>query len=67
MAMDVQEKEAWFPEFKTPKQYVKVKLKMLRDDMYIEPTAAEIKHLYSLKTQHDIDRAVASAIDRHWS
>lgn len=67
MAMDFEEKQAWFPDFKTPKQYVKAKLKMLRDDMYIVPTKAEIDHLYSLTDQHDIDRAVASVIDRHWN
>ena len=67
MCKDIQEKEAWFPEFKTPKQYVKAKLKMLRNDMWILPSKKEEVHLYSLKTQGDIDRAVASIIDRHWN
>lgn len=53
--------------FKNPKDYVNRKLRMLRDDMWIEPTKEEIDHLYSLKTRGDIDRAVHSVIDRAWS
>lgn len=52
--------------FKNPKDYVKRKLRMLRDDMWIEPSKEEIDHLYSLKTRGDIDRAVHSLIDRYW-
>lgn len=61
------EKECWGFVFKNPKQYVDVKLTMLRKDMYINPTKAEVDHLYELKDQYAIDRAVASIIDRHWS
>lgn len=64
---NVLEKSCWDQEFKNPKQYVDLKLKMLRRDMCIEPTPEEIGHLYSLKTRGDIDRAVHSVIDRHWS
>lgn len=56
----------WAEEFRNPKQYVECKLKMLRKHMYIEPTYDEILHLKTLKTRGDIDRAVASIIDRHW-
>ena len=62
-----QERECWFAEFKTPKQYADAKIKMLREDMFIKPTKKEIEHLYSLKTQHDIDRSIASIVDKHWS
>jgi hypothetical protein len=61
-----EEKECWFAEFITPRQYADVKIKMLQKDMYIKPSEEEIAHLYSLETQHDIDRAVASIVDRHW-
>lgn len=54
------------PDFVTPKQYVKEKLKILRDDMCIYPTYEEIKHLRSLKTEGDIDRAVHTIIENHW-
>ena len=60
------EKECWNPTFVNPKQYVKLKLDMLRNDMCIYPTNKEVAHLRSLKTQGDIDRAVHSIIDRHW-
>ena len=60
-------KVKWLVEFKNPRQYVKEKLKMLRNEMYIRPTVEEIDHLYSLKTEGDIDRAVKTIIDRHWS
>lgn len=67
--MRIQETDhvAWAPEFNNPEQYIQVKLKMLRRDMYIRPTAEEIMHLHTLKTRGDIDRAVASIVDRHWS
>ena len=54
------------PEYLNPRQYVKEKLKILRRDMYIDPTKAEVDHLYSLKTQGDIDRAVHTIIERAW-
>lgn len=54
------------PDFRTPKQYIREKLKILRDDMCIHPTIREIDHLYSLKTEGDIDRACHSIIERHW-
>jgi hypothetical protein len=56
----------WFDEFKSPKQYVEAKIKMLMHDMYIRPTEEEVKHLMSLKTPTAIDNAVHSIIDRYW-
>lgn len=53
--------------FKNPKQYIKFKLKMLRRDMYIEPTQKEVDHLYTLTTETAIDNAVHSIIARHWN
>jgi hypothetical protein len=55
------------PTFKTPEQYVREKLKMLRGEMLIEPTADELNHLVELQTEGDIDRAVHSIIARHWN
>lgn len=57
----------FFDKFKSPEQYVKVKLRMLRNDMYIQPTEEEIARLHELKTETAIDAAVRSIIDRHWS
>lgn len=54
------------PDFITPDQYVKEKLEMLRTDMCIHPTILEVDHLYSLKTEGDIDRAVHTIINRYW-
>lgn len=69
-ASETEQREAehknYFEEFKNPKQYVKAKLKMLRNDMFIKPTEEEIEYLYSLKTDVAIDNAVHSIIDRHW-
>lgn len=56
----------WHADFKTAKKYVEFKLEMLRNEMYIEPTEKEVAHLYELKTEGDIDRAVCSIISRHW-
>lgn len=61
-----QSAEAWDPGFVSPEQYIKSKLKMLRKEMFIEPTGKEIAHLQSLKTRQAIDNAVHSIIDRRW-
>ena len=66
MCMDFEEKQAWYPDFITPEQYIEARLDILRNDMYIEPTQEEIDHLYSLTDQHDIDRAIHDIIDRAW-
>ena len=50
------------PTFLTPEQYIKAKLKILHRDFYIDPTEAEIKHLYELKTQTAIDNAILTLI-----
>ena len=52
--------------FINPEDYAGRKLRMLQVDMCINPDPDEIAHLYSLKTRGEIDRAVASIIDRHW-
>jgi len=61
-----QRSETWDPGFVSPEQYIKSKLKMLRKDMYIEPTGKEVAHLHTLKTRQAIDNAIHSIIDRHW-
>ena len=61
-----QHQSNWDTEFQSTEQYVLVKLKMLYNEMFIVPTEEEIAHLYSLKTEGDINRAVASIIDRAW-
>lgn len=66
MSYEKVEKECWYDRFENPEQYIKAKLRMLQDDMYIRPTEEEIKHLYSLKTEGDINNAVHSIIDHHW-
>ena len=65
--MDRQVAEAYCATFVTPEQYIKAKLKMLEEEMYINPTSEELAHLKSLKTEVGIDNAVKSIIDRHWS
>lgn len=59
--------DRFFAKFESPEQYVKVKLRMLKDDMRIRPTEEELTHLGELKTEAAIDAAVRSIIDRHWS
>lgn len=60
------EREAWNHTFDNPEKYIKKKLKMLKRDMYIEPSWKEIEHLRTLKTQVAIDNAIRSIISRHW-
>ena len=54
------------PIFKTPEQYVKAKLRILKRDFYIEATQEEITHLKTLTTQTSIDNAILSIINRRW-
>lgn len=54
------------PQFKNAKQYIQAKLKMLVNDFYINPTETEIKHLYELATESEINRAVRQIINDHW-
>lgn len=54
------------PHFKNSNQYIQAKLKMLVNDFCIRPTETEIKHLYGLATESEINRAVRQIINDHW-
>lgn len=54
------------PQFKNAKQYIQAKLIMLKNDFCIDPTETEIKHLYELATESEINRAVRQIINNHW-
>lgn len=55
------------PQFTTPAEYLKAKLKILSRDFKIEPTETELKHLRTLTTEIAIDNAILSIINHHWS
>lgn len=54
------------PQFKNTKQYIQAKLKMLVNDFCIRPTETELKHLYGLATESEINCAVRQIINDHW-
>ena len=54
------------PQFKNAEQYIKAKLRMLVKDFCIYPTETEIKHLYELTTESEINLAVRQIITNHW-
>ena len=56
------------PKFKNAEQFIKEKLTMLMDPrgFGIIPTKMEIKHLYELETESQINRAVRQIINNHW-
>ncbi len=54
------------PQFQNAEQYIQAKLIMLQKDFYINPTKTEIKHLYELATESEINRAVRQIINNHW-
>lgn len=56
------------PVFRSPKQYIEAKLKILRDPrgFGIHPTEAELEHLNTLTTEISIDNAILSIINHHW-
>ena len=59
--------DIWYGDTSSIKSYIRSKLKMLRNEMLIDPTEEEIEHLKELKTTVAIDNAVHSIIERHWS
>lgn len=64
---DGEERLSWYPRFENTRQYKDAKLRMLRDDMYIEPTLSELDQLSVLKTEGDIDRWCRKVIERFWN
>ena len=54
------------PKFTTPEQYAKAKVKILKRDFRITPTAEELDHIKTLKTEIAIDNAILGIINRHW-
>ena len=54
------------PQFKNAEQFIQAKLKMLVKDFRINPTETEIKHLYELATESEINCAVRQIINNHW-
>lgn len=54
------------PTFKNTEQFLQAKLKMLVQDFCIHPTETEIKHLYELTTEREINCAVRQIINDHW-
>ena len=61
------ERVSWRKKFENPEKYIKEKLRMLRQDMYIEPTEEEIDRLKSKKTESEIDNVVRGIVARAWS
>ena len=57
----------FFDKFESPEQYVKCKIRMLEDEMYIKPSQQEIDHLKELTTETAINAAVRAIINKHWS
>ena len=50
----------------TIEEYIEWKIKTLRRDFKIEPTAREMQHIYSLRTEIAVDNAVLKIINDHW-
>ena len=53
------------PIFRTPEKYIEDKLKILKRDFLIRPTAKELEHVMSLKTEYEIDTAIRKIIIDH--
>lgn len=62
-----EERVSWRNNFTSPEKYIKEKLRMLRKDMYIEPTLEELQNLNSKTTEVEIDAAVRKIVARAWS
>lgn len=58
--------ENWDTNFTTVDRYVNYKLKILRNDMYINPTWEEISHMRDCQTRGAVDAAFRSLITKYW-
>lgn len=54
------------PEFTTPEEFIEAKLEMLRKELCIEPTEAELAKLNTATTENGINRIVHDIIDAHY-
>ena len=59
--------DVWYGDTTSISSYIRSKVKMLKNEMLIDPTEDEIRHLLELRTHVAIDNAVHSIIERHWS
>lgn len=59
--------DIWYGDTSSISSYIRSKVKMLKNEMLIDPTEDEIRHLLELRTHVAIDNAVHSIIERHWS
>ena len=57
---------AYIPKFENPEQFTDEKIDMLRKHFRIRLTNDEINHLYSLKTEYEINAAVRTILNNHW-
>ena len=48
------------------REYIEKKIIMLRTQFLVHPTDEEIAHLFELKSERTIDRAVVHIIKKHW-
>lgn len=56
----------YIPEFDTPEKFVDEKIEMLQGQCYIKLSEKDIAHLRTLKTEHAINAAVRSLINKYW-
>lgn len=56
----------YMPEFTTAREYADAKIKILKEQFYIQLTKEEVLHLRSLKTENEINAAARSIINKHW-
>ena len=59
--------DRYYGDSRSIEAFIKSKIKMLRKDMYIEPTKEELDKLWSLKSMVAVDNVVHSIIDRPWA
>ena len=48
------------------RNYIEKKIIMLRTQFLVHPTTDEITHLFELKSEYAIDKAVEHIIKKHW-
>jgi hypothetical protein len=57
---------AYIPDFTTPEQFIDEKIKILREDFYINITEEDEAYLRSFKRQNEINTAIRGLINKYW-
>lgn len=57
----------YIPKFKSPKEFAKAKVKMLREEFCVNLSAEDEAYILGLKTEAEINSAFKKMLNKYWS